>query len=94
MLGYKFRRQHGIGPYVMDYYCPALRLAIEVDGDSHYTPEAQQNDARRTKYLNECNVIIMRFTNKEVLDNMEGVIEMIRDKVIEMSKDTTPNPSL
>ena len=54
--GYKFRRQHSVGRYVVDFYCPTKRLAIELDGDSHFTDEAIEYDRERTIFLNALNV--------------------------------------
>ena len=77
--GFKFRRQHGIGPYVVDFYCAEARLAIELDGDSHSTPEARQYDASRDKFISKQNVKVVRFTNREVYENFEGVLQKIRE---------------
>lgn len=63
MLDYKFRRQHGIENYIVDFYCPELNLVIEVDGESHYTLEGKKHDETRTEFLNELDIYILRFTN-------------------------------
>jgi very-short-patch-repair endonuclease len=75
--GFKFRRQHPIGPYVLDFYCPAARLAIEVDGASHDMGDNPQRDAQRDAWLREQGLRIARFTARDVLHNMDGVIRMI-----------------
>ena len=49
--GFKFRRQHSVGPFIVDFYCPKLKLAIEVDGDSHYQEGIEEYDKRREKYI-------------------------------------------
>ncbi|WP_026471016.1 endonuclease domain-containing protein [Alkanindiges illinoisensis] len=72
-LGVKFRRQHGIGHYITDFYCPALKLVIEVDGDSHFTQAGQQNDQIRDQYFQSLDIAVLRFTNHEVLKNLFGV---------------------
>ncbi len=77
LRGYRFRRQQSFGRYVVDFYCAELKLAIEIDGDSHYTDDAQQYDAIRTQYLHECGVQVLRFTNTEVMNNTDGVLECI-----------------
>ena len=60
--GVKFRRQYGIGPYILDFYCPELRLCIELDGQPHFTPEGYEYDLHRTEYLNRFHGIqVMRF---------------------------------
>jgi very-short-patch-repair endonuclease len=76
--GHKFRRQHSIGYYVLDFYCPKLRLAIEIDGDSHFIDsQAEVNDQVKEKFLRSQNIEIIRFTNLEVRDSIEGVIDRI-----------------
>jgi very-short-patch-repair endonuclease len=75
--GFKFRRQHPIGPYVLDFYCPATRLAIEIDGASHDMGDNPQRDEKRDAWLREQGFRIVRFTARDVLNNMDGVIRMI-----------------
>lgn len=76
--GRKFRRQHSVGYYILDFYCPAERLAIELDGAHHFTEEGRRKDAVRTKYLNSLNIKVVRFENVEVLQNAQGVVDEIR----------------
>jgi very-short-patch-repair endonuclease len=76
-LGVSFRRQHPVGPYVLDFYSPALKLAIELDGDQHL--ERQVFDARRTRYLNAKGILVIRFWNVEVNENFDGVCERIAE---------------
>jgi very-short-patch-repair endonuclease len=75
--GWKWRRQQGIGPFVLDFYCPALRLCIELDGSAHdYTYEY---DNQRTDYLNAQDIRVVRFTNDQVFNSSDGVVaEIIR----------------
>lgn len=75
--GIKFRRQYSIQKYVVDFYCPSRRLAVEIDGESHYTGEAIKYDEARQRTIEANNIKILRFTNKEVMDNIEGVISKI-----------------
>jgi very-short-patch-repair endonuclease len=78
LKGYKFRRQHGIGPYIVDFYCPALRLVIEVDGDSHFeSDQAISRDRVRQKYLESLGITVMRFQNYDVYTNLDGVVDHI-----------------
>jgi very-short-patch-repair endonuclease len=77
-LGVKFRRQHGIGCYIADFYCASRQLVIEVDGDSHFSCEAQENDAIRTKFFNACGIQVIRFTNQDVMKNLDAVLASIR----------------
>jgi very-short-patch-repair endonuclease len=64
--GLRFRRQHAIGPFIADFFCPAKRLIIEVDGDSHFEPEQGQYDKHRTSYFAELGLHELRFTNPDV----------------------------
>jgi very-short-patch-repair endonuclease len=77
-LGVKFRRQHGIGHYIVDFYCPQCKLVIEVDGDSHYTDAAQKYDEQRDTYLQQLGLQVLRFTNEEINRNIAGVYEAIK----------------
>ncbi|KAA5544241.1 endonuclease domain-containing protein [Adhaeribacter rhizoryzae] len=85
--GRKFRRQHSIGNYILDFYCPQEKLGIELDGQVHFTDSAYEADSKRTEYLNSLNIKIIRFENKAVFEQLEGVLEEIRQNF------TTPNPS-
>ena len=76
MEGLKFRRQFGIGPYVVDFFCYEHRLAIELDGDSHIGREAY--DQRRQKYIEDRGIRFLRFLNTEVHEGTGGAVEAIR----------------
>ena len=73
----KFRRQHSIGDYIVDFYCPAERIAIELDGDLHFDEEIKKYDEERTKYLSELNIRVLRFENNEILFNLESSLNKI-----------------
>ncbi len=75
--GYKFRRQHGIGPFVLDFYCPMLRLCIELDGGVHQAPLADVKDEMRTKFLNEQGITVLRFENEVVWRSPQSIVEKI-----------------
>ncbi len=90
--GFKFRRQYGIGPYIIDFYCPEKRVAIEIDGDSHYEPSAILYDRQRDDYLKSCGVDILRFTNLDVQLNLDSVAERILE-YFHQDQNTSPNPS-
>ncbi len=75
--GYKFRRQVGVGRYVVDFYCPQVKLVIEIDGQSHYVGDAPMQDKVRQEEIEALGIKILRFTNREVMDNTEGVLEEI-----------------
>ena len=76
-LGVKFRRQHGIGHYIVDFYCPEWALVIELDGDSHFNPDARASDAERDAYLQKLGLRVLRFTNLDIMQNLEGVLARI-----------------
>ena len=73
----KFWRQRPIDNFIVDFYCPKLKLVIEVDGDSHFTDSGLVYDQERTRVLEGYGLRIIRFTNDEVLQNFEGVCEQI-----------------
>lgn len=77
--GLKFRRQFGVGPYVLDFYCPELRLAIELDGEVHNTSWGEAHDEIRTKFLMENNINVLRFKNEVVYQNIEAIVQEIRE---------------
>ena len=77
--GMRWRRQFGVGPYILDFYCPQLRLCIELDGASHYTVQGGINDLQRDEWLMRTHGIhTIRFENKEVFIHHEAVKEHIR----------------
>jgi len=73
----KFRRQHPIGKYIVDFYCPQYKLAIEVDGGQHYEDKGKSYDEIRTKELARYGINVLRFSDLDVLNNIEGVCEEI-----------------
>jgi very-short-patch-repair endonuclease len=77
--GLNFRRQHPAGPYVLDFYCPQLRLAIELDGGQHTHARQESHDRKRTAWLQECGVTELRFWNTDVTKNLDGVLEKIKE---------------
>jgi very-short-patch-repair endonuclease len=77
-LGAKFRRQHSIGNYILDFYCPNKKLAIELDGSPHDTEEGYKKDELRTIYLEQQGIKVIRFENKDVIKNLDGVLEEIK----------------
>lgn len=76
-LGVKFRRQHGIGLYIADFYCPVLNFVIEIDGDSHYDENGIQHDKARTQYFSNNRIEVIRFTNHQVRENLMVVLDRI-----------------
>ncbi len=75
--GLSFRQQHPAGPYVLDFYCPNLRLAIELDGGQHAWRTQKHRDERRTTWPRKCGVTELRFWNNEITQNLSGVLENI-----------------
>jgi very-short-patch-repair endonuclease len=80
-VGVDFRRQHPAGPFVLDFYCPSLRLAIELDGSQHAEVGNEAVDRERDRWLAERGVTVMRFWNSDVAQNLTGVLEVIAAKV-------------
>ena len=80
--GYKFRRQFGVGIFIVDFYCADLKLAIEVDGDSHAGEKEEEYDTYREKCLAEFGIRCLRFTNYEVMRNFDGVASTIRNYIL------------
>jgi very-short-patch-repair endonuclease len=78
--GRKFRRQHSIGYYIVDFYCPAEKLVIELDGQGHYTHEGMSNDAERDKHLSMMGIKVLRFENIEVKENLTKVLQKIKEE--------------
>ena len=76
-LGVKFRRQHGVGRFIVDFYCPELSIVVELDGESHFSEDALRYDQERDRYLNQLGLAVIRFTNEDVMRNFEGVVEAL-----------------
>jgi very-short-patch-repair endonuclease len=79
--GYRFRRQHPIDRFVLDFYCSEVKLAIELDGGQHNEPDAIVYDHERTVLLKEYGIQIVRFWNHEILSNLEGVLQIIFERL-------------
>ena len=77
LKGYKFRRQHSVGNYILDFYCAEYMLAIELDGAHHLEKEEVIYDNARTEFLNELNIKVIRFRNFEVENDIRRVLEDI-----------------
>ena len=76
--GRKFRRQHSIGNYVVDFYCPSEKLSIELDGMPHFTEEGIEKDKKRTEYLTSLRIKEIRFENAEVFEMTDEVLAKIK----------------
>lgn len=90
--GLKFRRQHGIGPYIVDFYCPERLLVLEIDGDSHAGTEQILKDQERDSYLNSLGLQVIRYLNGDVTNNLAGVLEDLQKQLSAHS--TSPHPHL
>ena len=77
--GYKFRRQHPVGPFFADFACVEASLIVELDGGQHFEPEAVEADARRTHALNANGFHVLRFDDRQALVEREGVLTRILD---------------
>src|SRR5438477_8570280 len=75
--GYKFRRQHPIDAYVLDFYCPSLELAIELDGSGHAYPGRQKREKARTQFLAQRGIVVIRFWNRQVRTELDSVLRAI-----------------
>lgn len=80
-LGHKFRRQASIGRYIVDFYCPTKRLALEIDGGQHLEDKSVLYDKKRTQYMNSLGIKVLRIYNNDVYDNIQGVINKIKDEL-------------
>src|SRR6266545_1605453 len=87
--GASFRRQHPAGNYILDFYCPALQLAIELDGGQH--AQATSRDRQRDEWLSTRGVTMLRFWNSDVTQNLNGVLEVIALKVSELKSRASPS---
>lgn len=93
--GVAFRRQHPVGPFTLDFYCPTLRLAIEVDGGQHSEDMGRRKDKHRTAWLASQGTTVLRFWNNDVLANLSGVLNEVNRVTIELAAQrSTPSPTL
>ena len=77
LMGYKFRRQYSVGAFVIDFYCPEVKLAIELDGESHESKRAREYDQERQRYLEQFDIHFLRFRDEQVFDRIESVLSFI-----------------
>ncbi|MEE1963741.1 endonuclease domain-containing protein [Allomuricauda taeanensis] len=79
LCGRRFNRQHSIKNYIVDFYCAAEKLVIELDGAVHQSSKVQEYDKKRTEILNELGYTVIRFENKMVFENLESVLSEISE---------------
>jgi very-short-patch-repair endonuclease len=81
VAGSKFRRQHGIGNYIVDFYCPELKIAIELDGAHHHDVDTKAYDLVRDGFLRGLGIEVMRITNNDVMEDIEKTVRKIGERV-------------
>lgn len=91
-LGIKFRRQYSIDQFVIDFFSPELKLALEVDGKIHLKKEVKNHDENRDGYLRTYGIKFIRLKNEMIIDDIEGSLELIKRKILEI-KATSPKSS-
>lgn len=79
LQGRKFFRQYSVGPYILDFFCPSARLAIELDGEHHANDEIRAYDEERSGYLQSCDIRALRFWNHEISQNLNSALERIME---------------
>ncbi|RFS36119.1 endonuclease domain-containing protein [Acinetobacter sp. SWAC5] len=88
-MNLKFRRQHVIKPYIVDFYCHEIGLVIELDGSQHNTEDGKEYDAERTKFLEALGLTVVRYWNHDVLERTDVVLEHLWSVCTEL-KNTSP----
>lgn len=88
LLGTRWRRQFSVGPYILDFYCPSLKLAIELDGALHYTDSGYHHDSVRENFLSDLGIEVLRFENKTIWNGQEAIIESVTRKIEERLKNS------
>jgi very-short-patch-repair endonuclease len=93
-LGARFRRQHPVGRFILDFWCPEAKLAVEVDGGVHDENEQREQDALRTALLDQYGYQVVRFRNEEVLRDLPAVEARIRDEIAARGEVLPPSPAV
>jgi len=89
--GFKFRRQHSISDFVVDFYCPEIRLAVEIDGLTHAEEEIFAKDQWRQKIIEKENVIFKRYTSNDIFDNLGQTLNDLYQTCLELRKHNLGN---
>lgn len=93
-LNLKFRRQFGIGNYIVDFYCPEIKLVIEVDGSTHYEEEVFEKDLKKDEYIQKFGINLFRINSEEIFNNLKEVLFRLENICNEIKSKTSPHPSL
>ena len=88
-VGYKFRRQYAIENYIVDFYCPKLKLAIEIDGKTHDLPDLIKYDKQRQEYLESLGIQVKRFYSEDIFEDLDYVVERIKNVCNDLKKRLT-----
>ena len=81
VFGLRFLRQYGVGPYILDFYCPKIRLGVELDGSIHKEKENKIYDKDRERFLESLDINIIRFWNYDVLNNLAETLNKLQNKI-------------
>ena len=81
LKNYQFYRQKNIGNYIVDFYCPAAKIIVEVDGGHHYSGENIKKDELRDTYLSGLGFTVLRFSDRDIFKNIDGVLQEIFDRL-------------
>jgi len=88
IIGLQFRRQHPINIFIADFYCPKLKLVIEIDGSIHEISEYQDHDSGRSEFMNDFGITVIRFTNEQILNDLNGTVNQIECEVKKLLLET------
>jgi len=94
MYDYDFHRQKPVDEFIVDFFCNKLQLAIELDGYSHQILEVWENDVKKTKRLNELQINVLRFSDFQVMNDIENVILTIEDYIFQFEEKGFTPPSV
>jgi len=89
-LDFKFRRQYGIGNYIVDFYCPKIKLAIEIDGSTHIEEEVFKRDQRKEKYIKFLGINLIRFNGDRIFNDLENVLQDLSQTCKNLSSSNHP----
>lgn len=90
LIDTKFKRQFAVDKYILDFYCPEIKLAIELDGEIHNDRYVTANDKVRTTFLNSYGIKVIRFKNEEIFESVERVLEKLKEEILKMRVYTAP----